>query len=175
MLRPGWPRRNRPLAREASPAVVGPIAFSLLFPGAAEVPVQRPARALVCPDPPIDRLVTDPQLPLAPEPAGDLFRAPVLAQEGLHLVPVPRREAAIAAGAGPPGPRVGVGDLGPIAPVVGGAIAAQLATDGAPVASQHLGDGRPRQPLLSQDGDGVPFSSGDLAVAHGRLPSLGGD
>lgn len=104
LLGTGGSSRDRALARETSAAVVRPIARSLLFPGAAEVAVQRATRLLVRPDPPIARLVTDLEQPVAPEPAGDLLRAPVLADQALHPGPVRGGELGIAARATPAPP-----------------------------------------------------------------------
>jgi len=56
-----------------------------------------------------------------------------------------------------------------------GAIARDLATDRAAMPVQDPRDRRWREPPLAQQAERVSFRIGDLAVRHGRLPSLGGD
>jgi hypothetical protein len=171
----GGTRRDRTLARQAAAAVVASIALAPLLPGPAQVGIQRPPGRLLGPDVAVDRLVADRQDAIAAQPPGHLFRAPVLPHQLLHPHPVGPRDPPIASGPGASPPRVPVRQLRAIAAVVGGAVPAQLAANGTPMTAQDPGDCRRHEPLPPKHTEGVPFSGGDLAVGHGRLPSLGRD
>src|SRR2546422_8892504 len=69
------------LAGQAAAAVIAPVAFAPLFARSAQVGVQVAAQAVVGPDVAVDRLMADRELPLAPQPAGDLLGTPVLPQQ----------------------------------------------------------------------------------------------
>src|SRR5262249_57139167 len=76
--------RDQPFAGEPAAAVVVPVAFAALLPGAAQVGVQAAAGSLVGPDVPIDGFVTDPEAALVAGPAGELLRTPEFPELGVH-------------------------------------------------------------------------------------------
>ena len=118
------------------------------------------------PDVAVDRFVADREQLEPVEPAGDLFRTPILPQQLLDLGPVGCGELAVAPRAGPASAGIPVGELGAIAAVAVGAIALHLAPDRAAVAAQNPGDRRATQPSPSQQTERISFGSGDLAVQH---------
>ncbi len=137
--------------------------------------VERAAAAFVSPDVAVDRLVADREVPPAPQPAGDLLRTPVLAEERLHLRPRRGREPAVAPGARAPAPGIPVGELGAVGPVAVRSVAAHLAPDRAAVPAQQPGDRCGRRSPLAQQPQGISFGEGDLVIRHRWLPSLGGE
>ena len=54
------------------------------------------------------------------------------------------------------------------------AISGELTIDRAPLPAQVFGDLCGRMALLSESGNRIPLFLGDLVIAHGRLPLLGG-
>jgi Carbamoyltransferase C-terminus/Carbamoyltransferase N-terminus len=175
VFRPRRPGGDRPLPRQPAAAVVRPVALATLLARAPEVAVELPARALVRPEVPVDGLMTDRERALPLEPARDLLGAPVLAQEPLDPLPVRRGKPAIAPGARPPPPGVPVRELRAIGAVAAAAVALDLPPDGAAMAAEDARDRRGGEALLAKQRKGVSFGKGDLAIAHGRRPSLGGD
>jgi hypothetical protein len=113
---------DRPLPREPAPTVVVAVALAALLAGAAQVGVETAAGALVGPDVPVDGLVADLELVLAPEAAGDLFGTPVLPELGKDLGPLGGREALVAAGVRAPAPGVPISELGAVAAIVPGGV-----------------------------------------------------
>src|SRR2546425_419747 len=122
---------------------------------------RRVSQALVGPDVAVDRLVADRELPLAPQPAGDLLGTPVLPQQRVDPGPLHRREPLIARLRAPP-PRVPVGQLGAVAAVAAGPIAPDLPPYGAAVVVEHAGDRGGGGAPLPQGPPGGPFLQGDL-------------
>jgi len=145
-------RGDRPFAGEPAATVVVAVALAALLGVPAQVQVQRAARPFVSPDMPVDRLVADPQPTLVAEAPRDLLGAPELAELGIDLGPVRCGEALIAAGAGPAGPGIGVGELGAVAVVVVGGIAADLAIERTAVAAQQPGDSGHGDVVLAESG-----------------------
>src|SRR5260221_2306071 len=131
---------DRAFPGEPPAAVVGAIPFATLLPAAAQGQVQGAAAALVRTDVSIDRLMADAELVVAPEAARDLFGTPQLAELSVDLGPVRGGEALIAARVRSPGPGVGVCELGTIAAIVPGGIAADLAANRAAVAAEQSGN-----------------------------------
>src|SRR5437667_4223042 len=168
-------RRDRPFAGQPPPAVVAAVAFAALLAGAAQVAVQRAPGLLLGPDVAIDRFVTDREPVKAAQPRRHLFGTPIFPQQLLDLRPRRGSELAIAPGARAAGARVPVGELGPIAPVAGHAVAPDLAANRAAVAAEHTRDrGRSEAPLAQQP-QRVSFGSGDLVIRQHRLRSLAGE
>src|SRR6266699_7265859 len=143
-------RRDRPFTGQPPPAVVAAVAFAALLAGAAQVAVQRAAATLVGPDVAVDGFVTDREQVEAAEPPRHLLGAPIFPQQLLDLRPVGRREPLVAPGAGASAACIPVGELGPIAPVAGRAVAPDLAADRAAVAAEHPRDRGGAQPALAQ-------------------------
>jgi hypothetical protein len=75
------------------------------------------------------------------EAPGDLFGTPALAELGVDLGPVRRGEALIASRVGAASPGIGVGELGTVAAIVVGGIAARLAVERTTVATEQSGNG----------------------------------
>ena len=173
MLGARWPAGDRPLAREASSAIVRPVAFPLELPRPTEMPVQPAALALVGPDVAIDGLVADPELALAAQPAGHLLGTPILSQQLLDPCPLRGAEPLVPAGTRATAPGVPVRQLGPVAAVAGGLVAPHLPGNGTAMAPEDPGDRRRREAPLAEQAHAVSFRIGDLAVSHGRLRSLG--
>ena len=170
----GRARGDRAFARQAAAALVGPVPLAPLLPGAAQVRVEVATAPPILPDVAIDGLVTHRQDAVAPQSPSHLLRTPIVPHQGLHPLPVGDGEASVASGAGAPDNGVRLRLLGAVPAVMGVTVAVQLAANGAPVSSEDLGDRSGRAPLPSQQAQGVPFSGGDLVVAHGRIPCLGG-
>lgn len=84
------------LPGEAAPAVVAAIALPALFPGAAQVLVERPAAAPVGPHVAVDGLVADAERADAPEIPGDLLRATLPLEVAAHVGEISRGEALVA-------------------------------------------------------------------------------
>ncbi len=167
-------RRDWPLPGEASATVVGAVPFATVFPATPQIRVQGPVCALVGPDVPVDRLVTDPQPTLVAEPASNLLGTPQLAELGMDLSPVRGGEALIPAGSGAASPGVRVGELRAVPAIVTRRIPTDLTADGTAMAAQEPGNGRSGVAVLPESGNSVSFGRGDLCV-HGRLHSLGGE
>ena len=83
---------------------------------------------------------------------------------GVDLGPVHRGEPLITARVGAASPGVGIGELGAVAAIVVGGIAAHLAVERTPVAAEQPGDGRHGNLMLAEPGQGISFGSGDLGV-----------
>ena len=162
------------LAGESASTVVVAVALPPSLLSAAQVGVQLPAGSLVPPHVPVDRLVADRNVRLDREATGDLFGAPALLEQRLHPREILRSELLISPRSGPTaiGPLLGL--VCAITTVGDGAVAFELAADGAPMAAQHGGDLRAPQSLHSQGGEHIPLVRGDLAVRHGESPLLGG-
>src|SRR5688572_17020643 len=79
---------NRALARQSPAAVIRAIPFPLLLPRAAEMLVELSAGRFVRPEIAINRLVTDREDLLPPQPSGDLFGTPVLLHQGFDPCPI---------------------------------------------------------------------------------------
>ena len=158
------PGRDGAFAGEATTAVVVAIAFAALLRAAAQVSVQGAARPFVGPTMPVDRLVADPEPALVAQAAGDLLRAPALAELAVDLAPIGRGESLIAAGARPAGPGVGIGELGAVPAIVVRRIAADLPVDRAAMTAEQPRDGRRGIAVLAEAGNRVSFGGGDLGV-----------
>ena len=145
-------------------AVVVAIALASLLLCAAQVSVESPARLLVAPHVPVDRLVADRQIRLQRQSSCDLLWAPTLCKEGIDPLEVACGEVLIPARArsAPIGHLLGL--AGAIASVGRGAIPHQLAPDRAPVASQLTGDCRISRTLHSKGSEHIPLLRGDLAI-----------
>src|SRR5205807_4309198 len=89
-------RADRALAGEPAATVVAAVAFAPLFAGAAQMLIERAARAFVGPDVAVDRLVADGELAVAPQPAGHLLRTPIVPQSPLDAPPMSGRGVAAA-------------------------------------------------------------------------------
>jgi len=165
-------RGDMPFSGQPSATVVGAVAFSALLSGTPQVGVELSSCGFVGPDIAVDGLVTDRELSLGPEAPGDLFGAPETLQTPGHHAPVLGTESAIAAGAGSSTPGVAMSQLGSVGTVMGGAVAAQFAVDGAAVPSQEAGDGGGSETLPLQQSECVSFLKGDLAIAHSDFPLL---
>jgi len=83
---------NKNPAWQLTPAAVAPIALPALL-AAAKVQMQITPETLVMVNVAINPLVADPAKPILCQPQTDLFRAPVLAQQGFNPVPVIRRQS----------------------------------------------------------------------------------
>ena len=98
------PLVNRNPAPDLAPAVIAPVAFPALF-LATQVGMEITATALVRIDILVDPFVTDMQSLLHRQPAADLLRTPLLAQQTLNPFPSsggnPRLGLGLAAGQGP--------------------------------------------------------------------------
>ena len=161
------------LIGQDSPGIGASVAFPALLRGLAQESVKAPAVAAVVPDVTIDGLVTDIENTLEAQPAGDLLRAPVQAQQGNDHLQMPVGEAPIAPGMGASGASAPFGLAGSVGAVVT-LIAVQLPGDRAAVASNLVGDGGQGESLHAQSGDHIPLSGGDLAVVHRSRPLLAG-
>ena len=170
----GGTRRDQTFPGESAATVVGAIPFAALFLPTAQIRVPGPAGALVGPDVPLDRLVTNPEAVFPAPATRDLFGAPVLVEPGMDLCPVGRREALSAPGAGAPAAGVPISELWAIAAIIPRRIATDLPTDRATVAAESSGNGRGGIAMLAEQAKGVSFGGGDLCI-HGRLHSLGGE
>jgi len=83
---------NKNPAWQLTPAAVAPIALPALL-AAAKVQMQITPETLVMANVALNPLVADPAKPLLRQPQTDLFRAPVLAQQGFNPAPVLRRQS----------------------------------------------------------------------------------
>jgi len=95
--------------------------------------MQSTARALVLPDVAVDRLVTDREQPVAPQPPGDLLGAPVLADQCLDTRLVGLRELRVPARAGAASPGIPVRQLRAVRAVAVRVVAVEFANDRAPM------------------------------------------
>jgi hypothetical protein len=127
------------------------------------------------PDVAVDGFVTDVELAVESEPAGDLLRAPVFAQQSPDLCPLCGSKTAVSPGLGSPAVGVPVCELWPVSAIVVGRITSYLSANGAPVATQDARDGRGSKSLSSEQPEGVTFFVGDLAILHHDLLVLGRD
>src|SRR5512134_35576 len=173
-VRRGGAGRDGALARQAAAAVIGAVALAAAFLGAAQVPVQRAAHALIRPEVAVDRLVADSELALQSESASYLLWAPVLAQQRSDPGPVHWREPLVASRSRAPPPRIPVSELGAVGGVAVGTIPPDLAQHGAAMPPQDPGDRGRGQAALPQEAERVSFGKGDLSI-HGGLHSLGGE
>lgn len=146
----GRPLRDVLFAGQTSPAVVGPVAFAPFLAGAAKVGVEVASGLFVGPDPLVDGLVADPQRVASFEPAGDLLRAPVAAEQLGHQAPMVDVDAQVATRPSASSSRASAGFEGSVGPVISASIALQLAIDGAAMSPQGLGDGGRGHALLEQ-------------------------
>lgn len=136
---------------------------------AAQVAMQLAAARPVRVHEPVDPFRRDRQRALVPGPRGDLFRAPVLFDQGADPAPLPRRDPRPTAARARPlaGPPVGLaGAVGPCA-----LIAPQLARDRRHVTLQDLRDPLPGLPHAPQGPNLIPFLSGEVRIAHRATPT----
>src|SRR6266849_3121118 len=155
---------DRALTGQAAATVVAPVPLAASLPGAPQVAVQLAACSLVRPDVAVNRLVADRELLRAAESARHLLRAPVLAQQRLDPLPVARRKPPVASRPRASPSCVPVGELRAVGGVAPGAIAPDLAPDGAAVAPEQAGDRGGGEAPLPQQAQGVPFREGDLVI-----------
>lgn len=169
----GGPFTDVPLAGEPATAVIGTVALAPSLSGAAQLGVKRAAALEILPDVAIDGFMTDAEFALPAQEAGDLFRTPLLAQQSLDASELLRTELLITSRSrsSATGHEDGFGGS-----IVSRAstIALELATDGAAMSLQILGDLRLIQTLLAQRRNHIPLLRGELAITHDDSPCLAG-
>src|SRR5262245_31371225 len=163
------------LVGQPAATVIASVAFAPLFSGTAQVRVEGSAGRLVGPDVAVDGLMADGQRALESKPSRDLLGTPVGLKKRLYPLPVCRTEASIPPGVGAPGAGIPVRELGAVPAIMMGGVTAQFSSHRASMASQNPSNRAAREPLLPKGSNGVSFTCGDLAVAHGRPSSLGRD
>ncbi len=166
--------RDQALPREPAAAVVGAVALPAPLPRPAQVGVERPALFLISPDVAVDGLVADEEPTGPAEVAGDLFGAPLTAQQLVYQREVFGREAAVTARAGAAAVGALLGGESAVVAVGPSAIAADLAADRRAVAAESACDLRLVSALPSESGEHIPLLGGELAVRHDVRPLLGG-
>src|ERR1700752_578160 len=131
---------DRALAGQYASGVDAAIALASELAQDASMAPQVAAGMLIPTDAPIDRLVADAQAALIAQRAGDLFGAPLLAQQPRHQRHIFHGEVRSAPAAAAARHRIAMRFLGAIFAVVVGPITAQLATDRAAIAIKQLRD-----------------------------------
>jgi hypothetical protein len=110
----GWPLGNGALAWEDAPRIDTAITLACVLADDAGVSPEVAAGALVPSDATVDRFVADAQRAALSEDAGDLFGAPLAANEASAGVHIGRAEASPAAASAASGDGVTVGLVGPV-------------------------------------------------------------
>lgn len=144
-----WPLRDGFLTSEPASRVVATVSFAALLSGTPEMDVEGPTPLSVGPDVAVDGLVTDGELALPTEPAGDLLRTQILPEPCLNELPVGRLKALITTRPGASAARHLIGSAGPVRTVLSG-IPSDLATDRASVPTKGASDRRRTKSLFPE-------------------------
>jgi hypothetical protein len=150
---------EHPLAREASSAVVLPVALAAPFLSAPQVGPEDAAALFILPDPQVDRFVAHHGQPEAAQAAHDLFRTPAPPEQSPDQLEVARAIASIAPRAAAAAVRLLHREHRAVESVVGTVIASDLAPNGAGMSMQGRRDLADRVPLGSHRCDRVSFLS----------------
>ena len=166
---------NVPLARQHTSRILAVIAFAPLLRHDPHVSVQRASRFLVTQNVAIDRFMTDRALPCGTQSATDLLRAPFLAQQNIHVLPLLGTEPRSTSRGTPTRGGVRMRFLSSIVSVTSRAVAPHLSADRTGRTPQFLGDLRLREARTAQSRDAVSFLLGELMVPiHHCFLFLGG-
>ena len=114
----------------------------------------------------VDRLMADLENVEEPEPAGDLFRTELLAEQRVHEAPFSLAEVAVASGTNPSAVCLLLSDEGTISAVVPRAIPLKLASNTAAVSAESPRHLSLREPLLPKHSERIPLVGGDLVITH---------